>query len=382
MQLTPSVSSSFGSLNHSVRVLHVLSTPRAEGTVRLALDWLRTGMHEQHVFVLSAKPAELSEQLRATACTYAEEPEIPVGRRKFPWMVERVRVACLRVRPDVVISWNNGFGAFVLAGAWAAGVPHLITYGGNPPDMGLKQRFHTAFTTWMTALVGGEMICCSRYVQREFLRSAAVVKSVLRAAPNCANLETIRARAEAARARVAPKQGRKRLLMVATLERHKDHATLLRAVAHAGQAASDWEVLIAGNGSLRSNLEDLARELRLNRIVSFLGTRDDVPELLGSSDLFVFSTTPQEGLGTVLIEALAAGIRIVASDVPACREVLQHGKWGMLVPPADPAALAKALIDALERPEWANDDVWGYLEHFSPESMMQEYLAPFAAKVL
>ena len=359
-----------------MRILHVLSTPRAEGTVRLTLDWLRTGLHEQHVYVLSAKPAELSSQLRGAAQSYSEEPEIPVGRSKFPWMLSRVRRTCLRLRPDVVISWNNGFGAFVLGGAWAAGVPHLITHGGNPPDLALKQRLYTIFTTATVAFVGGQMVCCSRYVLREFARSAGVPKSVLSAAPNCARLDVIRRRAATARALRSTNAGRKRLVMVATLERHKDHATLLRAVAEAGPVAANWEVLIAGDGSLRSSLEALARHLGVDKVVTFLGSRDDVPELLGSSDLFVFSTTPQEGLGTVLIEALAAGIRIVASDVPACREALQHGKWGMLVPPADPASLAKALINELENPGLTNidDDVWSYLAKFSPESMMQAYL--------
>ena len=367
-----------------MRILHVLSTPRAEGTVRLTLDWLRAGLHEQHVYVLSAKPAELSEQLRGAAQSYSEEPEIPIGRSKFPWMLDCVRRTCLRLRPDVVISWNNGFGAFVLAGAWAAGVPHLITYGGNPPDLALKQRIHTIFTTATVAFLGGEMVCCSRYVLREFARSAGVPRSVLRAAPNCAKLEAIRRRAAAARASRPISSGRKRLVMVATLERHKDHATLLRAVAQAGPATANWDVSIAGDGSLRPSLEALARELGIDHFVTFLGSRDDVPELLGSSDVFVFSTTPQEGLGTVLIEALAAGIPIVASDVPACREALQYGKWGALVPPADPAALGKALIDALENPASLGGagDVRGYLKQFSPESMMREYLAPFAATVL
>ena len=71
--------------------------------------------------------------------------------------------------------------------------------------------------------------------------------------------------------------------------------------------------------------------------MEFLGSRRDVPALLGQSDVFVFSTTKEEGLGTVLIEALAAGLPVVASDVPACREALEGGKWGALVPAADAA---------------------------------------------
>jgi glycosyltransferase involved in cell wall biosynthesis len=75
----------------------------------------------------------------------------------------------------------------------------------------------------------------------------------------------------------------------------------------------------------------------------FLGRRDDIPELLGQADLFALSTTIAEGFGIVLAEALAAGLPVLASDVPACREVLDDGRAGLLLPPADPAAWARAL---------------------------------------
>ena len=81
--------------------------------------------------------------------------------------------------------------------------------------------------------------------------------------------------------------------------------------------------------------------------------RRDVPELVGQLDLFVFATTPDEGLGIALIEAMAAGVPVVASDVGACREVLDDGALGLLVPPRDPAALADAIERVHDAPEAA-----------------------------
>ena len=75
----------------------------------------------------------------------------------------------------------------------------------------------------------------------------------------------------------------------------------------------------------------------------FWGPRSDVPELLGQMDVFAFSTTRDEGFGIALIEAMAAGLPVVASDVPACREVLDDGAAGILVPAGDPAPLAQAI---------------------------------------
>src|SRR5581483_4170091 len=116
-------------------------------------------------------------------------------------------------------------------------------------------------------------------------------------------------------------------------------------------------------------------ELNLTAVVTFLGSRRDVPSLLGQSDVFVFSTTREEGLGTVLIEALAAGLPVVASDVPACAEALEGGRWGRLVPPGDSAALAAALIAHLQAKETETDACSGYLERFSPPCMIASYVA-------
>jgi glycosyltransferase involved in cell wall biosynthesis len=120
----------------------------------------------------------------------------------------------------------------------------------------------------------------------------------------------------------------------------------------------------------------LARDLGVAAAVEFLGTRRDVPELLGRSDLFVFSTTAQEGLGSVLLEALAAGLPVVATDVPACRETLRDGEFGRLVPANDSAALAGAIVAQLAEPPDAAGRGRGreYAAAFSPERMMGQYL--------
>jgi len=79
----------------------------------------------------------------------------------------------------------------------------------------------------------------------------------------------------------------------------------------------------------------------------FLGRRSDIPELLGQADLFAFSTTAAEGFGISMIEALAAGLPVIASDVPACREVLLDGAAGELLPAGDAAIWARRLKELM-----------------------------------
>jgi glycosyltransferase involved in cell wall biosynthesis len=357
-----------------MKILHVLHTPRAEGTVKLALDWLAQPSPEQEVLVLNPRPAEMTEELKRRAAWFAEGGKFPAGPRKLPRIAAEVWRVCRRRRPDLVICWSNGFSPWVLSGARLAGVRRLITHAGNPPTWTTWGKTHTMISTLVARLTGGRMVCCSHYVASQFARSPGAFSSVLRVVHNCAPVAPIRDAAE--RARAQRTDHRPRLIMVATLEAHKDHATLLKAMPAVVRAVPDVQVWLAGDGSQRAHLEKLSASLGLGKTVTFLGSRRDVPALLGQSDIFVFSTTAAEGLGTVLIEALAAGLPVVASDVPACREALASGHWGTLVTPADPAALAAALITRLQTPiavdAIAQSD---YLEQFSPPGMIAAYLA-------
>jgi glycosyltransferase involved in cell wall biosynthesis len=374
-----------------MRILHVLHTPRAEGTVKLALDWLSEPGLQQDVLVLNPSPAEMTTEIARRAAGFEQGVGFPSGAAKFPWMIHTVWRCCRRRRPDLVICWSNGFSPWVLGGAWLARVPGLITHAGNPPAWNLGGKVHTVLCTFAAWAMGGRMVCCSQHVAREFARSSGVFSSVLRVVYNCAPVAAIRA--EASMARRMRRDRRPQVIMVATLEPHKDHATLLRALPAVAQAVPGVHVRLAGDGSLRQQLEELTHSLGLADTVTFLGSRRDVPSLLGESDLFVFSTTGEEGLGTVLVEALASGLPIVASDVPACREVLEEGKWGTLVPAGNSAALAAALIAALRAggtngagdpngaafPKGAGGPPSaaqaGYLERYNPSAMIQGYLS-------
>ena len=92
-----------------------------------------------------------------------------------------------------------------------------------------------------------------------------------------------------------------------------------------------------------NQLKNISRKLLLNEEEIFYGPSNNVPLILADSDIFAFSTTEAEGFGKVLIEAIAAKVPIIASDVSACREILFNGKGGILVPPKDIDEWAKNL---------------------------------------
>ena len=133
-------------------------------------------------------------------------------------------------------------------------------------------------------------------------------------------------------------------------EPQKGIDTLLQAVPMLLEFSPSAAVVIAGReGRSTPSYGALLVESRVKDAVRFLGERDDVPDLLAAADVFVLPSL-REGLPGAVLEAMAVGTPIVASDLPPVREALPDSKYGYLVPPAQPARLAEALIDALSNP--------------------------------
>ncbi len=134
-----------------------------------------------------------------------------------------------------------------------------------------------------------------------------------------------------------------RIGIVARLSSEKDHATLLHSAKILAGQTDRFQLAIIGGGSLQNSLEQLKDELGLAGYVSFLGMRHDIPELLRNLDIFVLSSTT-EGISLTLLEAMASGLPIVATDVGGNPEVVVDGVTGYLVPPRDPAKMAEMLL--------------------------------------
>jgi glycosyltransferase involved in cell wall biosynthesis len=130
----------------------------------------------------------------------------------------------------------------------------------------------------------------------------------------------------------------------------KDHATLLRAFGRVRVVRPDAKLVLAGDGELRGDLEALGDELNLGESVRFLGVRRDVPELLATWDVFCLSSL-SEGTSVTLLEAMAAGLPTVVTDVGGNPEIVEHGATGLLAPRGDDAGLADAMLALLADPQ-------------------------------
>ena len=148
------------------------------------------------------------------------------------------------------------------------------------------------------------------------------------------------------------KTNQKVVINVAHLAEHKGQKYLVRAIPHVLAKLPETRFFIIGQGELMENLIATASELGLKREVVFTGFRDDVADFYRIADLYVMSSV-QEGLGTAVLDALALAKPVVATRTGGLTEIIDDGKTGRLVAPADPEALAQGIVDMLVHGERA-----------------------------
>ncbi len=171
------------------------------------------------------------------------------------------------------------------------------------------------------------------------------------------------------------------ILTLARLDEQKGHRHLIDALAKVAAHRPDVVTILAGEGPLEHRLRAQCAALGLTKRVRFIGYRRDVPELFEAADVVVLPSL-YEGLPLVAIEALAAGRPMVATEVDGTPEVVIHEKTGLLVPPANPTALAAAIERLLNDSELASrlaaDGRKFVRENFALQRQIEETVALYS----
>jgi len=187
--------------------------------------------------------------------------------------------------------------------------------------------------------------------------SQAIADLLMIAGVDAHKIRTIFSGIDAGRfARFSPERSRQEGATVigclAGLEERKGHQFLLEAGARLKNNGINLQYRIAGDGPLRSQLEQQAADLGLRDEVSFLGFVSDTAEFLANVDLFAMPSL-YEGLGVAALEAMAAGKAVIATRVGGLSESVIDGVTGILIPPRDPKALAEAIAKLVRTPDLA-----------------------------
>lgn len=164
-------------------------------------------------------------------------------------------------------------------------------------------------------------------------------------------------------------------ISVANLVPYKDYQTVFRAFSRVKQQCDDFWYLIAGDGPMRDEIVTAIRDHGLEESVLLLGRRSDISELLKIPDVFIHSSKG-EGTSNAILEAMHAGLPVIASDVGGVAETVYHGT-SLLFPYGDDEALAGCIHKALLRSAWEETGTEAYMDHlkrFSAEAMFSGFL--------
>ncbi|RMH66516.1 MAG: glycosyltransferase family 1 protein [Calditrichaeota bacterium] len=178
--------------------------------------------------------------------------------------------------------------------------------------------------------------------------------------------------------------GRKVLFAAGRLSNQKGFEYLIDAAALLRARRDDFVVLIAGKGKEEESLRARIRDKGLEDVVHLLGFREDTESLTKGADLFVLSSL-YEGMPNVVMEAMAVGKAVVATDVNGVRELMRDGETGLIVPSRDSAALAEAIARVLDDPQklaqMGEAGLKRVREHFTIPGMVKKLEAFFQEKL-
>jgi glycosyltransferase involved in cell wall biosynthesis len=310
------------------------------------------------------------------------EPEAFHLRRPLDWRcVTGIAEVLRRRKVDVVHSHEFTMAVYGAAATrWWGRQPLIVTIHGGPHPL-THWRRGLAFRWAMRR--SRATVAVSDATRRRFVEGLGVAPDAIGVVHN-----GIRPPAPGRRAPVRAELGvsddTALLVSVGNLYPVKGHAVLLRALVQLAEHTDlpRWRVALAGRGQEAEPLKAFAREHGLAERVTFLGHRDDVPDILAAGDLYVMPSL-SEGLPLSLLEALFAEKPVVASAVGGIPEVVTDGESGRLVPPNDPPALAGALAELLRDPRRARSLAGAGLrrarEAFTLEHMTTEYERLYAA---
>jgi phosphatidylinositol alpha-mannosyltransferase len=259
-----------------------------------------------------------------------------------PWSIRRVRRHLDAFRPDVVHVHEPFTPSTSMWATWASRAPVVATFHTGT----VRSRLYDLAAPMLRRLARriSVRIAVSAVAERT---AAARIGGAFEIVPNGANVRRF------ADADPADLGSGTKLVFVGRLDERKGFATAVGAFARLAPARPELRLIVVGDGPQRTAVAPLPAEIRAR--VSLLGAiaNVDVPRYLSACDVFLGTSVGGESFGMVLVEAMAAGLPVIASDIPGYDEVVRDGVEGLLVAPREPEAVASAAATILDDPTLA-----------------------------
>ena len=317
------------------RVLYVITRAIRGGAQSHVAEILRGLAGEEDASLVTGGEGELCRAARGLGVSVQVVPRLVVPVRPVSDVMALAGLVGVirRTRPDLVSCHSSKAGVIGRLAARLCGVPSIFTAHGWAFAEGAPwtRRVGAAWVEKLASRVGGTVVVVSE-ADRQLALDRRVVPE--------ARMVTVRNGVADVAERASPgSAGPARIVMVARFEPPKDFGVLLRALAG---VAAPWELTLVGGGPGREAVEASVRSMGLGPRVRFLGDRGDVPRILAGAHVFVL-TSRSEGLPLTVLEAMRAGLPVVATNVGGVCEAVVDGESGFLVPAGDVPVLAGCL---------------------------------------
>lgn len=274
-----------------------------------------------------------------------------MGRHSYPGAIRRLAQVLRRERIDILQTHLFDGGLVGVLAARLARTPLTIVTRHHLDQVRLiGTRFHVYLDGWM-ARQADRVVVLSQAVRNYMMESDHVDGNKIEVIYQGFDFQRFSS-TEAERQRVREELGiesRFVLGCIGSLHKTKGHIYLFQALKELAAEIPNVCVLVLGDGD-RDLIKNMVRDLELEDRVIFAGFRRDVPACMAAMDIVVHPSL-SEAFCQVLIETMSVGTPLVATDVGGAAEVVTHGETGTLLPPADPAAISKAVMELYRNPE-------------------------------
>lgn len=362
-----------------IRILHVVEALGVGGGVETGIGNLIANMDSDRFEHVLCAVFRVGTQMERYPLARVQIVPLEQRSRRFSVQVGPLARTIRRIKPTIIHSRNWGALEAVIAGRWAGSCSVIHSEHGVEmnPVAEPRRRSWLRRTTFHMA---HRVFSVSHQLRDMLAQNTGFPARKISVIHNGVDMNRFR-KDSSSRALHRESLGIAAdefcLGCVGRLNHIKDYPTLLRAAEIFGKACSSWRLLIVGEGTERSELERMVQEsAMLSGRVRFLGTSRRIPEFLNALDCYVLPSIC-EGISNSLLEAMSAGVPVVASRTGGNPEVAVDGESGLLFSVGDSADLASKLLlvwnSPAQREKLTRESVRRVREQFSLASMVRQY---------
>ena len=354
-----------------IRVLHLVTSLEVGGAQHNMLQGLPRldPTKYEHIICSIMDRMQMAEQFRQAGI---KVHTLGLNRKTDLAVVLRLRTLLKRLRPDVMHTYllhGNVLGRVV---GRLTGVPSIIGSELTIGQARLWGRIATKLTNPLTDAVEVNSIAGGKAVVKELGVPQGKIEVVLPGLDLDEFVSTVNR--DKVRVDLGVEAGKHLVLYVGRLRPVKGVEYGIRAFAMALSQNLDLHMVLAGEGEQREELQALVKSLGISERVSFLGVRNDLPDLLSAADS-VLMPSLTEGFPRVAVEAMAASKPVIATEVGGVPEAITHGESGILVQAKDIEGMSAALVDLVRNAELQSRLSTAARNHVEQSYSVEKYVA-------